>query len=129
MTYQDSVSAPHAAETATESKVCPNCGGTFAKGGRGMGKTFCSKDCRTAFNNRAKAEGAVIVNLVKAHHQLRHAKPGTRDAEVCAVARRELAEIVRMMLDEDEAQGRPKLTDYVEGLLANTLYCDRTRKF
>ena len=129
MTYQTPIDTPLAAPVQRESKVCPNCGTKFPAGGRGLGKVHCSKECRVAFNNRAKAEGAVIVAFVKAHHQLRHAKPGTREAEVCSMARRELAEIVRSMLDADEDAGRPPLTDYIEGLCANTLYCDRTRKF
>lgn len=129
MTYQEPVSAALAPEIKPESKVCPNCGVKFPKGGRGLGKIHCSKECRVQFNNRAKAEGAVIVALVKAHHQLRHAKPGTREAEVCSMARRELAEITRMLIESDEEAGRPPLTDYVETLLSATLYVDRTRKF
>jgi hypothetical protein len=124
-------SVPVAGDSATEARerVCPNCGTKFPAGGRGLGKVHCSKACRVQFNNRAKAEGAVIVALVKAHHQLRHAKPGTREAEVCSMARRELAEITRMLIESDEEAGRPPLTDYVETLLSNTLYVDRTRKF
>jgi hypothetical protein len=94
-----------------------------------MGKTFCTKDCRVAFNNRAKAEGAVIITYAKAWTQNRHAKPGTREAEICRRARSELTEILRMMLDADEAAGRPPIGDYAEQLMRDTLYCDRTRKF
>jgi endogenous inhibitor of DNA gyrase (YacG/DUF329 family) len=129
MTYQEPISTAGACEAKPETRRCPNCGNTFAAGGRGLGKTFCEKKCREAFNARAKAEGAVLVALVKCHHQSRHAPAGSREAEVCASARRETAEIVRMFLEADEEAGRPPLTDYVEGLLKNTLYVDRTRKF
>lgn len=109
-------------------RQCPNCAVTFPAGGRGLGKTFCSKDCRVAFNNRAKAEGAVMVALVKCWTLNRHAKPGTREAELCRQARTELTEIARLFLENDAAAGRPPVTDYVETLLRDTLYMDRTRK-
>jgi endogenous inhibitor of DNA gyrase (YacG/DUF329 family) len=111
-------------------RVCPNCGNSFAAGGRGLGKTFCGKQCRMDFNNRAKAEGAVIIALAKCWTQNRHAKPDTREAELCRQSRSELTEILRMMLDADADAGRPPVADYVETLFASgTLYVDRTRKF
>jgi hypothetical protein len=88
--------APSSTETQPAVRVCPNCAASFAAGGRGLGKTFCSKDCRVAFNNRAKAEGAVMSALVKCWLANRHAKPGTREAELCRRARAELTEIGRM---------------------------------
>ncbi len=110
-------------------KVCPNCGNSFSAGGRGMGKRFCDSSCRTAFNNRAKAEGAVMAALVKCWVQNRHAKPGTREAELCRQSRSELTEMTRMFLDADKDAGRPPVADYVEQLLEDTLYVDRCRKF
>ena len=118
------IDAPAAAVT----RQCPNCAVTFPAGGRGMGKVFCSKECRVAFNNRAKAEGAVMCALVKAWTLNRHAKPGTREAEICRKARSELTEIARMFVDADKEAGRPPVTDYVEVLLRDTLYVDRSRK-
>lgn len=130
MTTQNTVSHADTPAQAVQQRVCPNCGGQFAAGGRGLGKTFCSKDCRVDFNNRAKAEGAVVIALAKCWTQNRHAKPGTREAELCRTARSELTEILRMMLDADADAGRPPVADYVETLFASgTLYCDRTRKF
>jgi endogenous inhibitor of DNA gyrase (YacG/DUF329 family) len=126
MTYQEPVSAPLAPVPA---RLCPNCGDPVPAGGRGLGRTFCSKDCRVAFNNRAKAEGAVVIALAKCWTANRHAKPGTREADLCRRARSELTEILRMMVDADEEAGRPPVADYVETLLRDTLYCDRTRKF
>jgi endogenous inhibitor of DNA gyrase (YacG/DUF329 family) len=122
----EAVSAPLAPVPARQ---CPNCGKDVPAGGRGLGRTFCSKDCRVSFNNRAKAEGAVVIALAKCWTHNRHAKPGTREAELCRRSRSELTEILRMMLDADAEAGRPPVTDYVETLLRDTLYCDRTRKF
>lgn len=129
MTYQTPLRAADDATSAADMRVCPECGTSFAAGGRGLGKTFCSKAHRLAFNNRAKAEGAVIIALAKAWTLNRHAPSGTREAEICRSARSELTEILRMMLDADAAAGRPPITDYVEGLMRDTFYCDRTRKF
>jgi hypothetical protein len=117
-------------ETITDAatKVCPNCGEDVPPGGTGLGRTFCSAACRRAFNNRTKAEGAVMASLVKAWVLNRHAKPGTREAEVCSNARRELTEIARIFLDNDEAAGRPPITAYVGEMLETGRYIDRTRK-
>lgn len=120
------LAAPSADTPAT--KTCPNCGVVFNVGGRGLGKTFCAKECRSAFNNRAKAEGAVMASLVKAWVLNRHAKPGSREADVCRVARGELTEIARLFIENDAAAGRPPVTGYVEELLRDFRYMDRTRK-
>lgn len=130
MTTDNTVSHAGEAHVDAQQRSCPNCGGKFAAGGRGLGKTFCSKDCRVAFNNRAKAEGAVVIALAKCWTENRHAKPGTREAELCRQSRSELTEILRLMLDADADAGRPPVADYVETLFnSGTLYCDRTRKF
>lgn len=118
-----------AAPAPVPARLCPNCGHDVPAGGRGLGRTFCSKDCRVAFNNRAKAEGAVIIALAKCWTANRHAKPDTREADLCRRARSELTEILRMMCDADAEAGRPPVADYVETLLRDTMYCDRTRKF
>lgn len=110
-------------------KVCPNCGSKFDAGGRGLGKRHCSTKCRVDFNNRCKAEGAVIITLAKVWIANRHAKPGSKAAEVCGEARRELNEIVSIFLDADKDAGRPSLVDYVAEMLGETRYIDRTRKF
>lgn len=125
----DTLSCAPAPVPAASERVCPNCNTSFPAGGRGLGKTFCSKDCRVAFNNRAKAEGAVMAALVKCWVQNRHAKPGSREAELCRRARGELTEMARMFLKADAEAGRPPVADYVEVLLRDTLYIDRCRKF
>lgn len=123
------VSAATPAPAEPVALTCPNCGTSFPAGGRGMGKTFCSTPCRVSFNNRAKAEGAVMASLVKCWLANRHAKADTREAELCRRARAELTEIGRMFIEADEAAGRPPVADYVEVLLRDTMYVDRTRKF
>lgn len=117
-------------ENPVQLRVCPNCGTSFPAGGRGLGKRFCSSSCRTSFANRQKAEGAVMASLVKCWLANRHAKPGTREAELCRKARAELTEIGRMFIEADEEAGRPPVADYVEALFSDdTLYIDRSRKF
>jgi hypothetical protein len=130
MTALDTVSMADAQEIQPDVKICPNCGDEFPQGGRGLGKRFCSSSCRTAFANRQKAEGAVMASLVKCWLANRHAKPGSREAELCRKARAELTEIGRMFIDADEEAGRPPVADYVEALFSDdTLYIDRSRKF
>ena len=115
-------------------KACPNCGGEVGERTRGMRKSFCSSKCRTTFQNRANAEGKVVISLLKVWMETRHASPKSDDAEerrrarVCKDARREVTKIVRMFRDRDEAEGRPSLVDYVEEMLDEGMYADRTRK-
>jgi hypothetical protein len=130
MTALDTVSTADEAHSQPCVKVCPNCGSEFPAGGRGLGKRFCSSSCRTSFANRQKAEGAVMASLVKCWLANRHAKPDTREAELCRKARAELTEVGRMFIEADEEAGRPPVADYIEALFSDgTLYVDRTRKF
>jgi hypothetical protein len=124
------VSTAHEAHSQPQLRVCPNCGADFPAGGRGLGKRFCSSTCRTSYANRQKAEGAVMASLVKCWLANRHAKPGSREAELCRRARAELTEIGRMFIEADMEAGRPPVVDYVEALFSDgTFYVDRTRKF
>ena len=115
-------------QEATNQRPCPGCGGAVPEGTRGPAKTFCSQTCRQGFNNRMKAEGAPIAALVKAWTLTRHAKPGTREAEVCRYARSQLTQIAGDFNERDQNERRPSAVDYVETLMASgTLYCDRSR--
>lgn len=119
-------SAPCPAPAA--SKACPSCATLFAPGGRGMGKQFCSDTCRTGFHARMKAEGAPVAALVKAWNATRHAKPGTREAEICRFARSELTAIASHFNDRDEAAGRASAVDYVATLMdGGLIWADRMR--
>jgi len=92
-----------------------------------MGKSFCSDGCRRRFHNVHVSNGIVIAPLVKAWHSTRHAKPGTREAEICKFARGQLAQIARTLLDEDEEVGRDVVA-YVGTLMdSGTLWVDRRR--
>jgi len=107
---------------------CPGCGDPFEAGGRGMGKKFCSDQCRKAFHRLATVEGAPLAPMVKAWHATRHAKPGTREAAICTFARGQITEMARMFLDQDEAEGRDAVA-YVGNLMdSGTLFIDRTRR-
>ena len=122
----DQENAPVAVKSAsTETRTCPGCGGTFPAGGRGMGKSFCSDGCRTSFHSVHRSEGFPLAPLIKAHHATRHAKPGTREAAICTFARRQIAEIARTFLDQDEEVGRDVVA-YVGTLMdSGTLWVDR----
>lgn len=110
------------------SKTCPGCRAQFAPGGRGMGKQFCSDTCRTAHHARAKAEGAVIAQLAKAWNATRHAKPGTREADICRYARSELTAICQHFNERDSESGRGSAVDYVASLMeGGTIWADRLR--
>lgn len=110
-----------------ETRTCPGCGASFPAGGRGMGKSFCSDGCRRRFHNNHTAEGFPLAPLIKAHHATRHAKPGTREAAICTFARRQIAEIARTFLDQDEEVGRDVVA-YVGTLMdSGTLWVDRRR--
>lgn len=117
--------------TTTENapcKSCPGCGAKFNPGGRGLGKNFCSEACRTSFQSRMKAEGAPVAALVKAWNATRHAKPGTREAEICRFARSELTAIAGHFNDRDEELGRPSAVDYVESLMrSGRIWADRIK--
>lgn len=109
-------------------KACPSCRAQFAPGGRGLGKQFCSDACRTGFHARAKAEGGPMVALVKAWNATRHAKPGTREAEICRFARSELTALAAHFNGRDEDEGRASAVDYVESLMQSGLiWADRIK--
>jgi len=108
--------------------TCPGCGDPFAAGGRGLGKKFCSDQCRKAFHRLAMLEGPPLAPLVKAWHATRHAKPGTREAEICTFARGQITEIARVFLDGDDDAGRDTVA-YVGNLMdSGTLFIDRTKR-
>lgn len=90
--------------------------------------TFCSTACRTGFANRAKSEGGPLAPLVKAWNATRHAKPGTREAEICRFARSQITAIARELNEADEAAARASAIDYVGGLMdSGYQWADRRR--
>lgn len=114
---------------ATTTGRCPNCGDDVQSGGRGRGRVFCRTRCRELFAARSKSEGAPLLAYVLASIETRHAKPGTREAELCRQARSEMTAIARDILARRKADGMPPAADYVETLLATgERYMDRTRR-
>lgn len=135
----DNTAAPIAAASTTG--LCAYCSTPLEAGGRGRGRVFCAattvkangkrddSPCRLAFAKRAKSEGAAILAYVLASIETRHAKPGTREAEICRQARSEMTAIGRDILNRRKADGMPPAADYVETLLATgERYMDRTRR-
>jgi endogenous inhibitor of DNA gyrase (YacG/DUF329 family) len=109
-------------------RCCPECGIEVQPGGRGLGRTFCSKEHRLTFFARWKGRGAVIGPLMAAQNETRHAKPGTREAAVCSYARSEMTQAATIFNQQDEDAGRPAAWLYVEALmLSGTRYVDRMR--
>lgn len=116
---------PTTSKIAPAPRTCPGCCKPFAPGGRGMGKSFCSDDCRKGFHAIHRKQGFPLAPLVKAWNATRHAKAGTLEAEICTFARGQLTEIARLFLDEDEEEGRDVVA-YVGTLMdSGTLYVDR----
>ena len=123
-TDESASSHAHASESPNL-KTCPGCGCEFPDGGRGMGKTFHDDKCRKAMHAVHKQEGFPIIALAKAHAATRHAKPGTREAEICRYARTEMTEILRTFLERDDDEGRDVVA-YVGTLLdSGVRYVDR----
>lgn len=92
-----------------------------------MGKNFCTDKCRQSFHNIHRSQGFVLAPLVKAWHATRHAKPDTREAEICTFARGQLTDIARTFLDADEEANRDVVA-YVGALMdSGFIYADRRR--
>ena len=107
---------------------CPGCGAPFAPGGRGQGKRFCSDTCRRRFHAATVSDGQVLAPLVQAWIKTRHAKPGTRNAEICRYARQQIAEIAGLQLERHEELGRDPVAFVAAMMDSGTRYIDRTRK-
>ena len=109
--------------------LCAACGAAFEGAGRGLGKIFCTDPCRRAFHARMKGEGGTLAALVKAWAATRHAKAGTREAEICRYARRELTAIAQRHNAGDSQAGRASAVAYVGALMdAGTLWADRLQR-
>ena len=106
---------------------CPGCSVEIEGSGRGLGKVFHDATCRRKFHALHKSEGGVLAPLIKAANATRHAKDGTREAEICRWARGQIAQITRMFLDRDEDEGRDVVA-YVGSLMdSGSLYIDRMK--
>lgn len=93
---------------------------------------FCpegpGRNCRKTWNNRNLGRGAPMVPMVLAWAATRHAAPGSREAAINTYARREMTTMARLFLEDDKAEERGDVVEYVAALMdGNTLYIDRRR--
>lgn len=108
-------------------RACTNCGAMFEVArGPGGHRRFCPSgpvDCAARFRARCAARGKIIVPLALAWRGSR-GKKGT----VGAQAHAELIAVLDAFAAEDRAAGRPKMDDYVGGILGSGFrYVDRKR--
>lgn len=112
---------------------CAECGNLFVPSRRGQ--RYCPTPgakvsaCAKAANNRNIVRGGPVVPIAMAWHATRHAKPGTREAEINRYARRELTAIMRTFNQEDAEAGRASAVELVGALMdAKSIYADRVRR-
>jgi len=120
------VEAPQITPPAPAAKLrtCPECLVEFA--GKRQHSRFCGDRCRKAWANRNLARGGVVVPILQAWAETRHARPGTREAAINRYARREMTAIAREFAIQDRAAPRASPVDYVGTLMdAGARYIDR----
>lgn len=99
-------------------RVCPECGVKFPVPiGRGSHKAFCSPAHKVAFANRCAARGKVLVPYAMAW---RTGRPGggQKSSPIVKDAFAEMNRTIDRWAEEDRKAGRPKLVDYVGGIMA-----------
>ena len=105
-------------------RSCAECGSTFETSRETA--RYCSSDCGKAWNNRNTTRGGPVMQILQAWHDTRHAKPGTREAEINRYARRELTTIAGLFNKADRSRKGQSAVDYVGGLMdARVLYVDK----
>lgn len=122
-------SAPQIAETDRRS-ICAQCGDRFNPGR--IGQRFCNPKsarvapCALAWGRVNTARGGPVVPVLQAWAMTRHAKPGTREAEINRYARRFLTDAARHMNAQDAESPRASVLEYVGGLMdSREIYADR----
>lgn len=112
--------------------VCVQCGSRFLPGR--AGQRFCNPNrarvapCALAWGMVNTARGGPIVPILQAWAMTRHAKPGTREAEINRYARRFLTDAARHMNAQDAESPRASVLEYVGGLMdSREIYADRVR--
>lgn len=112
---------------------CAECATVFQQ--TRQGQRFCPapagkrvSPCATAWGNRNTSRGGAVVPIMLAWAMTRHAKSGTREADINRYARRELTAMARDMIDEDKAEDRGSVLEYVGALMdSRAQYVDRKR--
>jgi len=93
-------------EPSAPERICPNCGESFPVRVKGPGKhqRFCATPCQAQWNNREKVQGSVILTKAKIWRKNRGS------GEIGKAAFQRFVEALDLLIAEDEAAGRPKLT-------------------
>lgn len=121
--------APEAVPAAASAKprTCPECSGEFFVPAKGPGqhKRFCEAKCRTAWANREKAQGAVLITVAKIWRETRGSGPHGRAAFA------EMTSILDILIGDDRKAGRlsfksEALKPFVNDVLRDP-YMDRKR--
>jgi hypothetical protein len=134
MTEADIVPTPAApapeappAAVSRRVRVCPECGTEFEPPAKGPGqhKRFHDPACRTAWANREKAQGAVLITVAKIWREFRGSGRHGRAAFA------EMTSILDILISADKKAGRlsfksPELEPFVRDVLADP-YLDRRR--
>lgn len=105
---------PENAETGSEAapagiehkaRVCPECSGEFEPPTKGPGqhKRFCKAECRVAWSNREKSQGAALITRAKIWRAHRGA------GEHGKAAWGQMTAILDILIDDDRAAGRKSL--------------------
>lgn len=97
---------------------CPECL-TVREPGRAAGM-FCSKDHKTAFNNRQTVRGRVLVPLIMAERITRSGE--RRDRGVGVAARQDSRRLMDRWAREDRDAGRMAMDDYLRQRRALGVY-------
>jgi hypothetical protein len=114
-------------------RLCNECGASFQA--KRSHAAFCSPEHKTAFQNRAAAEGRAIIALAKAWRLARNAKGQSAEAiatrEIGGAAFSELTSILDIFTAQDRAEKRTAAMTiaYAKGLLESGKFIDRTRSY
>jgi hypothetical protein len=131
MTPKHAADMPHGANKRGFAK-CSECGQQFVQSR--TAQRFCPapgarvSPCAKAWANRNTKRGGPTVPILMAWAATRHAKAGTREADINRYARRELTAMAREYAEQDKGAGRPTPLDYVGALMDSaSLFVDRKR--
>lgn len=110
---------------ARKTRLCPDCGAEFVPAS--YQQTFCSKEHKVAFQNRAAQEGRAIIALAKAWRASRNSKDASARGAACLS---ELSAILDGFNAQDREAGRPSPLQYAGTLLNDPRgkYMDRQRR-
>ncbi len=107
-------------------RTCPRCGDGFTP--KRYNQRFCTKGCKSANDNQRLTDGFAMEALVKAWIGTRHAPKGSREAELCRTARRELTQLASALIKRDRENGRAPAHDFIAAMdEAASMVLDRVK--